>query len=88
MDTITNQERERKRKQEFQDYLLKKEFVKNAFNQEASITAMNLINSSKLSTGKVEVNTIAMSRPTQVLKTKKPNQILMEVRNKKIQELN
>jgi len=39
MDNEVNQDRERARKQEFQDYLLKKEFVKNAFNQEASILA-------------------------------------------------
>jgi len=31
-DTITNLERERKKKQEAQDFLMKKEFVKNAFN--------------------------------------------------------
>ena len=32
MDTASNLERERKKKQEFQDFWLKKEFVKNAFN--------------------------------------------------------
>ena len=32
MDTTANLERERKKKQEFQDFWLKKEFVKNAFN--------------------------------------------------------
>ena len=32
MDTTSNLERERKKKQEFQDFWLKKEFVKNAFN--------------------------------------------------------
>lgn len=32
MDTLVNLERERKKKQETQDFLLKKEFVRNAFN--------------------------------------------------------
>ena len=32
MDTTSNLERERKKKQEFPDFWLKKEFVKNAFN--------------------------------------------------------
>ena len=32
LDNSTNMERERKKKQEFQDFWLKKEFVKNAFN--------------------------------------------------------
>ena len=39
MDNEVNQDRERNKKQEFQDYLLKKEFVKNALNQEASLLA-------------------------------------------------
>lgn len=32
MDSIVNLERERRKKQESQDFWLKKEFVKNAFN--------------------------------------------------------
>lgn len=39
LDAEYNLERERKKKQEFQDFWLKKEFFKNAFNQEASFTA-------------------------------------------------
>jgi len=68
--------------------VLKRELMRNAFNQEASVTAANMVNSSKMSANNLEVETIINSRPTQVLKTKKPEQILMEVRSKKIQELN
>ena len=88
MDTIENIERERKQKQESQDFWLKKEFVKNAFNQEASGMAATMINQSKLMSQSVEVDTVQHSRPTQFLKTQKPEQILLQVRNKKIEELN
>ena len=88
MDNSINQDRERRRKQEFQDFCLKKEFVKNAFNQEACYTASQMINTSKLMNSTFEVEAVHKSRPTQVLKTKKPDQIILEVRNKKIAELN
>ena len=88
MDTLMNLERERKRKQETQDFWLKKEFVRNAFNQEANMTASQMIRTSKLMTQSMEVDTVHQSRPTQVLKQKKPEQILLQVRNKKINELN
>ena len=42
----------------------------------------------KLMTNSMEVDAVHQSRPTQVLKMKKPEQILMEVRSKKIAELN
>ena len=35
-----------------------------------------------------EVEAVHKSRPTHVLKTKKPDQIILEVRSKKIAELN
>ena len=44
IDAQATLERERRKKQEFQDFWLKKEFVKNAFNQEASFTASTMIN--------------------------------------------
>lgn len=44
IDAQATLERERRKKQEFQDFWLKKEFVKNAFNQEASLTASTMIN--------------------------------------------
>ena len=88
MDNMMNQERERKNKQESQDFWLKKEFVKNAFNQEASFTASQMINTSKLMSSTLEIDAVHKSRPTQVLKTKKPDQIILEVRSKKIAELN
>ena len=75
-------------KQEAQDFLLKKEFVKNAFNQEASFEAMQMINQSKLMNNSIEVDVINQSRTTQALKAKKPDQILHAVRSKKIAELN
>ena len=43
IDSVSNVERERKRKQESQDFYLKKQFLKNAFNQEASVTAQSMI---------------------------------------------
>ena len=50
--------------------------------------AATMINQSKLMSQSVEVDTVQMSRPTQFLKTQKPEQILLQVRNKKIEELN
>lgn len=88
VDTSVNIDRERKKKQEFQDFLLKKEFMKNAFNQEANNAAAQMVNQSKLLTNSMEVEAVHQSRLTQVLKMKKPDQILAEVRNKKIAELN
>ena len=67
---------------------MKNEFVKNAFNQEASIMSQTMVNNQKLSTNAFEIKAVHNSRPTQVLKTKKPEQILLEVRNRKIAELN
>ena len=48
LDNSVNVERERKKKQEFQDFWLKKEFVKNAFNQEANLTASQMVQTSKM----------------------------------------
>jgi len=62
--------------------------MKNAFNQEANAAAEHMINSSKFLNNSVEVNAVHQSRPTQVLKLKKPEQILLDVRNKKVAELN
>ena len=75
-------------KQESQDFLLKREFVKNAFNQEASVAASNMINTSKMMNSTIERNTLNNTRTTQVIKLKKPDQIILEVRSKKISELN
>ena len=50
--------------------------------------ANQMINSTKLMSQSVEVDTVHQSRPTQVLKTHKPEQILLQVRNRKINELN
>ena len=47
-----------------------------------------MVNSSKLLTNSVEVPAIHETRVTQALKMKKPEQILAEVRSKKIAELN
>ena len=62
--------------------------MKNAFNQEASMTASSMINTQKLKTNSFEIDAVHLSRITQVLKTKKPEQILLEVRSKKIAQLN
>ena len=47
-----------------------------------------MIHSSKMQSNALEVEAVHKSRPTQVLKQKKPEQILLEVRNKKIAEMN
>ena len=47
-----------------------------------------MVNTSKLMNSSFEVETVHKSRPMQVLKTKKPEQIILEVRSKKIAELN
>ena len=52
------------------------------------MTASQMIKTSKLMSQSVEVDTVQQSRITQVLKTKKPEHILLQVRNKKIDELN
>ena len=62
MDTIQNQERERRRKQEFQDFWLKKEFMKNAFNQEASQTVNQMVASQKLVTNNIELRAVNETR--------------------------
>ena len=54
MDQSYNFERERKKKQETQDFWLKKEFVRNAFNAQASLTASQMVNTSKLQSNVVE----------------------------------
>jgi len=64
MDTIQNQERERRRKQEFQDFWLKKEFMKNAFNQEASQTVNQMVASQKLVTNNIELRAVNETRIT------------------------
>ena len=88
MDASSNLERERYKKQEFQDFQLKRELIKNAFNQEASQMAQSMITQHKLSTNFEEVEAVNQTRIAQTLKRKKPDQILLEIRNKKIQELN
>lgn len=62
--------------------------MKNAFNQEAAHAANLMATQTKVLTNSIEVDAVHQSRPTQVLKMKKPEQILMEVRSKKIAELN
>ena len=62
--------------------------MKNAFNQEASMTASQMVNTSKMMNNSFELEAVHHNRPSQVLKMKKPEQILMEVRSKKIAELN
>ena len=52
------------------------------------MTASQLINSTKLMSQSFEVETVHRSRPTQVLKTKKPEQILLQVRQQKMDEMN
>jgi len=47
-----------------------------------------MINQTKLMNNSMEVAAVSKSRITQALKLKKPDQILMEVRSKKIAELN
>ena len=64
MDTIQNQERERRRKQEIQDFWLKKEFMKNAFNQEASQTVNQMVASQKLVTNNIELRAVNETRIT------------------------
>ena len=88
IDNMQNVERERKKKQEAQDFYLKKQFLKNAFNQEASITAQSMIHQQKIGSQVEEQNSVFLSRTAQVLKTKKPEEILLQVRTKKIEELN
>lgn len=47
-----------------------------------------LIERSKLQTNNFEISAVHNTRPTVVLKTKTPEQILQEVRNRKIAQLN
>ena len=47
-----------------------------------------MIQQTKLQNNSMEIDAINQTRPTQALKTKKPQQILTEVRTRKIQELN
>ena len=47
-----------------------------------------MIRINKLSIGKAEVSTVHESRQVQALKTKKPEQMLLDLRNKKITEMN
>lgn len=72
-DTASNIGRERKKKQEFQDFCLKKEFMKNAFNQEASQTVNQMLNTSKMFNNSVELDAVHQNRPIQALKMKKPD---------------
>ena len=64
------------------------DLVKNAFNQEANFTASQMITSNKLQIGNLEKNAVHESRQIQTLKTKKPEQMLLDLRNKKISEMN
>ena len=82
-----NLERERKHKQEFQDFILKKELQQNALNQELSIMSENMINQRKIETQFKERDAVATSVPFRELKKRKTDQILLEVRNKKLAEL-
>lgn len=50
--------------------------------------SQTMVAQKKLTTNAFEVDAVHKSRPVQVLKTKKPDQILLEVRSKKIAELN
>ena len=52
------------------------------------MAASQMINNSKLMSSTFEVGTVHNSRPTHVLKQKNPDQIILEVRSKKIAELN
>ena len=47
-----------------------------------------MITSNKLSIGIAEVKTVHESRQVQALKTKKPEQMLLDLRSKKIAEMN
>ena len=55
LDNLSNLERERKKTQEFKDFWLKKEFIKNAVNQEISSTANQLVNQAKVWNNSTEV---------------------------------
>ena len=50
--------------------------------------AQSMIQQSKISNQFDEIDAVHKSRPTQILKTKKPEQLLLEVRNRKISEMN
>ena len=82
-----NLERERRQKQEFQDYILKQEFQKNAWTQENAVLSDAIVTKTKVETRLVERDAVQHSVPFRELKKKKTEAILSEVRNKKIAEL-
>ena len=81
-----NIERERKNKQEFQDFVMKKELKQNALNTEVSLISENMIRKQKLKSQFVERDIVNDSVPFRELKKIKPEKILTEVRNKKLAE--
>ena len=87
MDVTQNLERERRQKQEFQDYILKQEFQKNAWTQENAVLSDAIVTKAKVETRLVERDAVQHSVPFRELKKKKTEAILSEVRNKKIAEL-
>ena len=87
MDVTQNLERERRQKQEFQDYILKQEFQKNAWTQENAVLSDAIVTKTKVETRLVERDAVQHSVPFRELKKKKTEAILSEVRNKKIAEL-
>jgi hypothetical protein len=53
-DAVQNQLLERKRKQEFQDFVLKNEFQRNAINAEAAFLSQRMIDETKRITQSIE----------------------------------
>ena len=87
-DARDNIERERMRKQEFQDYLLKKQFLHNAYLQETEKEVSKQISETKNKTQKLERQLLTGERPERIAKSKKAEAVLAEVRKQKLIELN
>ena len=87
LDVAQNLERERRQKQEFQDYVLKQEFQKNAMTQENNYLSETMVGKTKAETRFVERDAVVHSVPYREMKKKKTDAILSEVRNKKLAEL-
>ena len=88
MDVKENLEILRQKKQQGQDFLLKKQFVNNSFIQQASKETQKQLIRAKLQTQSLERTTIDQTNPLHVIRVKKPDQILHEVRQRKMEQLN
>lgn len=77
-DASYNYERERKRMQEFQDYLLKKQYQKNIYNEEIKAFTAHMIEQQKQKVNSIERSIIDSTVVHQSLKKTKPEQLLAQ----------